>query len=277
MKRGLIPLLLGLAILSACNRAGVTPTGQVAATVDGEEITVEEIAQEIQAASANGDPKPDQAAALRLIVNRKLLRKAAEADNIGQLPATAMLLAKSRDLVLIDGYTKKLRGTVPKPSDEEVRQYVIDHPASFVRRRIFIVDQVIVPETSSSLLKQLEPVETMDQAVGVLARLGMSYRKTVGVIDALSIGGEAAEQMANLPPGSVIIFPGGSDLRINRVREEVTESLNQADAERLAGEIIANQRTEKLIGNKVGEIIAAGQKAVRLNPAFAPRRTGAKP
>ena len=277
MKRGLIPLLLGLAILSACNRGGGTPTGQVAATVDGEEITVEEIAQEVQAASANGDPKPDQAAALRLIVNRKLLRKAAEADKIGQLPATAMLLAKSRDLVLIDGYTKKLRGIVPKPSDEEVRQYVIDHPASFARRRIFIVDQIIVPETSDGLLKQLEPVETMDQAVGVLARMGKTYRRTVGVIDALSIGGEAAEQMANLPPASVIIFPGGSDLRINRVREEVTESLNQADSERLAGEIIANQRTEKLIGNKLGEIIAAGQKAVRLNPAFAPKRTGAKP
>jgi EpsD family peptidyl-prolyl cis-trans isomerase len=277
MKRGLISLFLGLAILSGCNRGGTTPTGQVAATVDGEEITVEEIAQEIQAASANGEPTPDQVSALRSIVNRKLLRNAAKAEGIEQSPATAIQLAKSRDLVLIDGYTKKLRVTVPKPSDEEVRQYVIDHPASFAQRRIFVVDQIIVPELSDALLKQLEPVETMDQAVGVLARLGKTYRKTIGVIDALSIGGEAAEKMANLPPESVIIFPGESDLRINHVREEATEALSQADSERLAGEIIANQRTERLIGNKVGEIIAAGQKTVRLNPAFAPKRSGAKP
>jgi len=119
------------------------------------------------------------------------------------------------------------------------------------------------PKPSSSLLKQLEPVETMDQAVGVLARLGMSYRKTVGVIDALSIGGEAAEQMANLPPGSVIIFPGGSDLRINRVREEVTELLNQADRSVWPARSSPTSEPKSLSGTRLAKSSLRGQKAVR--------------
>ena len=77
--------LVCLALLAACEKKA---TGQVAAVVNGEEITLQEINTELEALSPSQqdakDKKKLQQAALQRIVERRLLAQAARDDGLDE-------------------------------------------------------------------------------------------------------------------------------------------------------------------------------------------------
>ena len=76
---------LALLALSGCKREA---TGQVAAVVNGDEITLAELNQEIAEARIppSADKKAVQQAALQKIVDRRLITQVAKEDGIDKQP-----------------------------------------------------------------------------------------------------------------------------------------------------------------------------------------------
>src|SRR4029079_16187186 len=73
--------------------AGSEPTGQVVATVNGQEITLRELNAELGAAPPPIDPKAAKAAeqaALRSIIGRKVLAGAAREQGLDKTPDFAL-------------------------------------------------------------------------------------------------------------------------------------------------------------------------------------------
>lgn len=273
-------ILLGCSLLLAsCNSAdGGAPTGQVVATVDGDEITVAELHQEMDNLKANGAGGAGlQQAALESIVNRKQLAAAAREAKLDLEPATALRKKKMDDMVLVDALTEQTRKSVPTPSQEEAQQYVNDHPASFAQRRIFVVDQIIALSNSPKLIKQMEPLNTMADVEKLLVANHVKYNKTVGVIDALSIDADAAEKMASLPAGAVFVSPDtDNNLRVNVIRDTAIQPLATDAAIKVALETLRARRSNEMVQNKINEIVAAGAAKVKYNPAFATTKIASK-
>lgn len=272
MKTLALFLVPALMLLPACkDKEAAAPTGQVVATVDGKEITTMDLRQEA------GTSSPDRAleqAALKSIVIRSLLANEAIKEKLDRLPATAMMQDKAAQMVLVDALNNKIRASVPPPSREEAQQYVADHPASFNQRRIFIVDQLIIMENSSELAKEIEPLDTMAQIETMLTKKKVPFRHSVGTIDALAINADAAEQISQLPADAVFASPEGNVIRVNRIRQTIIEPITGETAIKLALNMIRKQRTDELIANRVGQILAAGEKSVQYNKAYDPVRTG---
>ena len=268
MKTLGVVILPSLLLLAACGgKGGSAPTGQVAAKVNGEEITVIDIRQEAGTATPS---KELEQAALRSIIIRRLLADEAVKEEIDKLPATAIMQEKARQMVLVDALTNKIRESAPKPSRDEAQQYISDHPASFDQRRIFLVDQLIVPVASHDLLKAIEPLTTMTEIEQLLTQRKVQYQKAVGIIDALSISSEAAENIAQLPDGAVFASPENGIIRVNKVREYVIQPVTGEAAVRVALSQIARQRSDAIVANRIQRILEVGEKSVQYNAAFDP-------
>lgn len=276
MKSESALILACVMALSACKSdSSSTPAGQVVATVNGTEITTAELNQEMAGFTANGLSKDAaQQAAINALLMRHIVADAAVNSKLDRLPATAVMQEKARQMVLIEALSQNLRDSVPPPSREEAESYVNEHPNSFSQRRIFIVDQLIVPTVSQQLVKALEPLNTMPEIEAYLKSQGIGFNRTVGTIDALAIDGDAAEKMAQLPPNAVFISPERSALRVNYIRDTVTQPLQGDAAIKLATETLHQRRTQEMLNNKMNELMAAGQKNVRFNPAYAPKKAG---
>ncbi|MBC2662445.1 hypothetical protein H7F50_11825 [Novosphingobium flavum] len=264
--------MLGLTLivlLSACEPK--EPAGQVIATVAGREITASELQQEM-ASSAAGGLSRDQA--LDALISRKILTDAATEAKIDKLPSTLLMQARARDLVLISELNRRIHDSAPQPDDAEVKDFVADHPASYAKRRVFILDQFVVtdPTRTQQLIRQLLPLKTLDEVRVLLDNLAISYAQTVGTVDALTIDPDQAEKIAALPPGEVIVSPSSQGLRISRIRETVTLPLPERDALRIARQTIWEKRAGTITNAKINQLIAAGKKEVRYNPAYQPKR-----
>lgn len=261
-------LLPSLALLAACGGKNAdTPTGQVAATVNGKEITVIDIRQEAGTATPSKELERE---ALRSIIIRRLLSDEATKEEIDKLPTTAIMQEKARQMVLVDALTNKIRESSPKPSRDEAQQFISDHPASFDQRRIFLVDQLIIPTSTPELLKAIEPLETMPAIEQLLVQRKVKYQKAVGSIDALSISADAAEKIAQLPDDAIFASPENGIIRVNKVREAVIQPVTGEPAIRVALTQIARQRSDAIVANRIQRILELGEKEVHYNAAYDP-------
>lgn len=267
MKTPAIILLPSLALLAACGGSDATPAGQVAATVNGKEITITDVHQE--AGSANPGKELEQSV-LRTLIVRNLLADEALKQKIDQQPATAIMQKKAEQLVLVEALTSSIRGTSPKPSREEALEFIANHPASFDQRRIFLLDQLIIPSSAPELIKAIQPLNTMAEIEQLLTRRNIQYQRAVGSIDALSISPDAAEKIVQLPEGAVFASPENGVIRVNKVREAVIQPITGDTAIRVAQTQIARQRSDAIVNNKIKSILQAGEKTVKYNPAYDP-------
>ena len=263
--------------LAACGSNDAAPTGQVVANVDGEEITTTDLDSELNGATA---PTPEgqknlQRMALENIINRTILAKAAEAEGFAKGPEYAVIERKAKQAALVELLQRKLGGSIPQPGSEEIENFVAENPSMFANRRVFVVDQIIVPQATPDLAKALQPVKTLAEAQAVLQQRNIKANNTVGVIDALTIPPQAAAQIAALPPGEVFIIPSGPGLRINHVRSSQVDPITGDQARNIARELLTRQRTQTAMQSALAERIKAGRAKVKYNDAFAPPKAPA--
>lgn len=270
MRRGFASALLLLGLV-ACGKENA-PTGQVVATVDGEEITTAELNAELNGVQAK-DPAQQkllQRQALQSIVNRMLLAKAVEDQNLDDTPAAALAERRAEQFAKIALLEQSIRAKVPKVSREEAEEFVNDNPQMFANRKIFMVEQITVPSPPKALIDALRPINTMTEVQAELAKYKVPNRIAFGVIDAITMRPDAAKQIAALPADAVFILPDNNAIRINKVRETQTQPVTGADAINIATEMLRSQRAERQISEEVARVLKAGSKSVTYNDQFKP-------
>lgn len=263
--------------LAACGSNDASPTGQVVANVNGEEITTTDLDSELNGATAPTaeGQKQLQRMALESIINRTILAQAAEKEGLAKGPEYAVIERKAKQAALVELLQRKVGGSIPNPGSEEIENFIAENPSMFANRRVFVVDQIIVPQANAELAKALQPVKSLAEAQAVLQQRNIKANNTVGVIDALTIPPQAAQQIAALPPEEVFIIPSPQGLRINHVRSSQVDPITGDQAKTIARELLTRQRTQSAMQTSLTDRIKAGRASVKYNDAFAPPKDAA--
>lgn len=258
-------------VLASCGQgeSADAPSGQVVATVDGEEITASQLRLEM--GEAPSDPAAAgaaQQAALQAIVNRKLLVSAAKDQELGDSPLAAMVSDRAEDLALVQLLQMSLAGTVPKVSDSEVTEFVSAHPATFAQRTLISVEQLIVPEIPPAIVRQMEPLDTLGQIKTLLDTNKVRYLESAQVLDTLNIEPEAAAKISAMGTDEVFVSPTGSGVAVSRISGSQSAPLMGEEALRAARLMLAQRRNAAQVRTAMEQIIKSGQTKVKINPQY---------
>lgn len=269
------PTVLAIAVLLAGCGSGNSsaPTGQVVVTVDGTEITKAQLDAEIGDFGAAATPEQRlamQRAAIQRLVVRQLLADYAKEKKLDQSPTGAILKQRGEANSLAELVQRDIRSNLPKVSKEEVQIFLSDHPSKFSQRKIYVVDQYIVRDAGPALLKEIEPLNTMDAIASLLTQKNIPFVQTIGLIDTMSIDDAAAEKIAAMAPGTVFVVPQGGSAGVNRIREVANVPLTGVNANLAAEAMLRAQRGREMIQTQLQGIIGQGMSKVKFNPAFAP-------
>src|SRR3954470_11840255 len=149
MNSKLVQLAMPLALvvaLGGCDfikkHTSGAPKGQVVATVDGQEITMQELQAEM-GGNAPQDPnaaKAVQLAVLQRIVARDVLAKAAKDQKLDQSPQFALQMLRSKSTMLAQMLERKMATEVPPPSREDAEHFISEHPTMFAQRQMYVVE-----------------------------------------------------------------------------------------------------------------------------------------
>ncbi|MCZ2498212.1 peptidyl-prolyl cis-trans isomerase, EpsD family [Xylophilus sp. Kf1] len=187
---GLILCLAGCDNQSAATGADNAVASQVAARVDGDEISIHQINDMLERTKTRAD---DEASAKRLrqqvldkLVDQQLLVRQAIGDKLDRTPDVQMALDGARREVLASAYLKQIATTRIKPDDAAIRQYYEEHPPLFAKRRVFVLQEInfvdarVPAETRSAIKAVVEAGKPIDETVRALRARGVEFTQSEG-------------------------------------------------------------------------------------------------
>jgi EpsD family peptidyl-prolyl cis-trans isomerase len=259
--------------VAGCQPSAKAPTGQVAATVDGQEITQKQIDAELAGAQIGADPHAREAArrqVLQSIVARKLLAKAAREQGLDKTPEFAVREQSQTEAILAQALEAKLVNAVPRPSADDAQAFMRKNPDVFAERKIFTVDQLrFVPPTGSNVLRELQPLNTLEEISAVLNREKIPFQRSIGRIDAVDNDPSLIAQIVKLPADAVFILPSRAGVSANQIKEAKVEPFGGDAATQYATQVLLTQRRSESFRRYLGQVLAkanAGNAVVFSKP-----------
>lgn len=253
-------------MVAACGGKGDVPSGQVVATVDGQEITLADLKAEMGDEGAN-DPAA-QGQALERIIARKLLAAEAREQELDSTPLAAVMKTQAEETALAQLLARKVTEGVPKVSEDEVNEFLRSFPTSVTDRRLLAVDQFFVPNLPPKVLEEIAKVKTMEAAEAILNANKVVFRRTVTNVDTVSLDPGFAQQLVATEGNDIFVMPNGQAAEIGRIVSSRSEPITGDQARAAARTIMMRQRSAEMVNNALGKIIADGRRKVQVNPQF---------
>jgi EpsD family peptidyl-prolyl cis-trans isomerase len=274
--------VLALAVslpLSGCGGSGKAPTGQVAARVNGQEVTVQELQAELAGFNAP-DAKTRKLAeqrALQNIVARKLLAKAATDAGVAKSPDFAVQKQRMEENLLVQAWQNTLVKAVPPPAPEEIQQFIAQHPEFYANHKVFTVDQLRIPPINDpKIIEELKPLNSLEAIGQVLAGHGIRFTAAKATIDALAVDPALLNQIEKLPPGEVFVVPASNMLIANKITDTQVVPVPNDLATKHATQFIKSQRAQDSVRRQFGTVVSNPKAKVVYNKAYAPPPPPAK-
>ena len=185
--------------------------GQVAARVNGEEITVHQINFEVEripriVKDANARTKM----AAERVLNDVLLAQVSKEKQMHRQPLVLQAMEAAKLRVLAEAYTNSVFEQISTPSPEQLHQYYEAHPELFSGRKIYQYEELLVKVTdveSSLVLKKLiEKSSSLNDLVTQLSKQSIVYAKRDMVQPAEQISFSRLAKLYSLKENALIHF-----------------------------------------------------------------------
>ena len=263
----LLPLLAIAMVLPACSKQA---TGQVAAVVNGDEITLQEVNAAVSAAKLpeGADKQKVRAAVLEQLVDKRLIEQQAKTDGLDRDPDFLLRQRQLNQQLLIELYAKRAQDTLRVPDPATVTKFIADHPESFANRTVFTVDQIRFAPTDASVLRGLADIHTLDGVGAYLKGKGVAFQRGNAKVDSAQVPAAVMKQVLALPPGEpfVVPTPQGVFASVITGREAAAPTTEQAQP--AAVQMIRAQALDKILQQRLSD--AKAKAKVTYQPGFGP-------
>ena len=266
------------ALLAACHKG--VPEGQVAATVNGEEVTLQELNTEIQASNLpqGVDKQEAQRQALQRIIDRKLILNAARDKKIDKSPEFQSQKQRTDEILLVQAYAKQQQAVVPVPNDSDISKFMSEHANAFGNRELLQLDQIQFRPGPNDI-KKLDVIKSdhnLDAVAAHLTGLGIKFKRVKAGLDSAQAPTDLIKAINALPPGEPFVIPTNGMVTVNTViGRQASSGGDPAEMRQQAVAAWRNQQFAKLISGKLKEL-RDGAK-ITYQTGFAPPADKKKP
>ena len=204
-------VLLAAAGLSACGNKEKKP-GQALASVNGEEITVLQLNEEMQRANVQA---PQQEAAskqlLESLIDRQLLQNEAAKDKTDRDPKVVQAIERAKALIIAQAYMQKRIGTIARPTKQEVEEYFHKNPQFFSERKQFDMRELVIAsaDMNDQLKAAMDSAKTLDDVAAWLDTHKVKYARTQLSRTSADLAPELSAKLLSMPKGQLFIIREG--------------------------------------------------------------------
>lgn len=268
-------LVLASVALAGCNRDKPVPEtkpGQALASVNGEEITVLQLNEEMQRA---GVPAAQQQTAskqlLQALIDRELLESAAAKEKIDRDPKVMQAIERARSLIIAQAYMQKRVGDVARPTEAEIEDYFNKHPQFFANRRQFAMNQLVLPASSVTpeLRAAADKARSLEDVTAYLDTRQVAYGRAQVTRSTADLKPELAAKLLSMPKGQLFLVQEGERALLTSIDEVRDAPVSLAIAAPQIAQYLANRKNKELAQAEIQRLRATA-KIDYLNKDLAP-------
>jgi EpsD family peptidyl-prolyl cis-trans isomerase len=197
-------------LLAGCGRkqTETATVGQVIAHVGPDDVTQQELDNELRLANVPVDKRNDQIvkAALSRIVERKYLVQQAIAAKLDREPTVHLDLLRSREQILAGAFVQRdLSSKMSSVSKNEIDSYVQAHPKQFDQRELFQVDQIsfTTPKDVEALSAATKDFKSLDEVAAKLNAMNVKFSRGTATLDSATMPAEMLKVLDARKPDDI--------------------------------------------------------------------------
>lgn len=217
-RLGLIVLTIGLSslILTACNsEPKEKKPGQAIASVNGKEITMLQLNDELRRANIRADQY--EAASKQLLeslITRQLIIDEAARNKLDRTPEVMQARERANAQIIAQSYLQGILAKIQKPTKTEIEEYYQQHPEIFQQRKQF--DLVVVRLAASDFTEEVKKItdaaKSLDEVIVWLDKQKIPYSRSLSSRSTTDLPKEMTKAFQEKEKGTIFIVneQGGS-------------------------------------------------------------------
>lgn len=201
-------LLLIAVTLSACGNKEKA-AGQSLAKVDGQEITVLQLNDELQ--HAGDQQRFTKRQILDGLIDRQLLVAAALSEKIDRDPLIMQAIERDKAQILAQAYLRKKAPTFVKPSAIDVESFYQKNPDLFSQRKQYELRELIIDSRNQSpeLVALMGSAKSLDEVATWLESKKVEFAPTHVARTSVDLGPDIAKIMKTMARGQLFTINEG--------------------------------------------------------------------
>lgn len=246
----IVSAMLMLALAACGEKKASSGSTQVVANVDGQEITIHQVNNEL--AKTGGTQVTKQL--LDGLVARQLLVNAAKKDKLDTDPAVLADMERSRNLVLAQSYVSSKLKAPTRPSEQEVEDLYRKNPDWFAQRRQYEFAQLIIAGTNltpelNALMEQ--PGKRLEDVVAWLDSHRIQYARQQVLKTSADLPPQMNSSLKNMERGALFVVIEGPTAILTSLQDAksapVTLALATPQIQQYLVSQKQNQASEQLV------------------------------
>ena len=262
-----ISLILGLAACSSKDEKKAAT--QVAAKVNSEEISVHQINFVLARTPGAGNVTPEQAPRVRReildkLIDQQLAVEQALAKKLDRSPDVVMAIEAARREILARAYIEQINAAQGKPTNDEAKAYFSEHPQLFAERRIYNIQEIVIPavgDSAATLREMVGQGKPMDDIANWLKGKGVKFTGASATRAAEQIPLELLPKVHALKDGQGMVLESGPSATVMRVVASQSAPVGEAAALPRIVQFLGNQRGAKAAEGELKDLRAKAKIA----------------
>jgi len=245
---GMLCALLLTPLLLSCG-SGNKGSSQVIATVNGREITMTQLNRALETAGVREVTPETRQRALASLTAEELMVQAALENKIDRDATFVQALEQSRRQLLAQHFAERMIYPKTLISATEVTDYFNRETLLFAKRRTFrfTTFQANAEEVTPAVMKELDPVESVDGVRTVLDKHGIKYVTELASVAPEQLPVDELDAYASAKVGDLFVNPqsGGTVLLMSVTGIDDAMPITLERARPLIEEYLRNARNRK--------------------------------
>jgi len=244
--------LVAVVLLAAgCSKPGIK--GQVIATVNGQEITPQDL--QAEARSSPTLASADSSVLLQRVVARTLLAQAGHAKGLDSYPGYPSDIARLKQDFLAQRFARSSLKPPSAPTPADLAKVMADNPYSFVQRLNVTIDDLTM-QPPATAVPSLVTLKDSADVITRLTRLNIPYNRRTVTLDTAKVPAPLAARLATATAGELFFVRNDSQLAAMTVTGRAPIVAPPGVAAASATQIFEGAKVQQQIRDLVGRLRA---------------------
>ncbi len=252
--------IAALATLQGCGKEEhKKAASQVVAKVNGDEISVHQINHILAKAQGITAENAEQAKReiLDKLINQQLAIQQAEAAKLDRDPGVMQTIEAARRDVIARAYLDKVAAAQPKATADEARKYYAEHPELFAQRRVYNLQEILVPASHLPDVQQLVAQnKSMQDIAANLKGREIKFAANAGIRPADQLPMPIAARLHGAKDGQTVVVESAQGAMVLHIVASQVQPVAQDDAVPRIQMFFANQRAADAVAEEMKNLRA---------------------
>lgn len=279
-RAGVAAMIVLAASLAACgDKKDAKTSGQALASVNGAEITVLQLNDEMQRANVTAaQQETAKKQVLQSLIDRQLLQNAASEEKLDRDPKVVQAVERAKALVIAQAYMQKRVGTPARPTREEMQAYYDKNPQFFSERKQFDMRQVLVPTSALTpeLSKLIDGAKSIDDVAALLTQHDVKFVRNQLSRTGADLPPALSSKLLSMPKGQLFIVREGERSVLSTITDIKDAPVSFDTAAPQIEQYLVNTRSKEAAAAELARLRTAA-KIDYLNKSYEPDAKSATP